>query len=381
MTYRPRIYCMTLSAIFAAAILVGSVGAFMPYDSVPTQQEQRTLASFPSGAEFAHPTIIPARITAFFSDNFGGRKLLTREYFRVRLKVLRSDLGAGLVLGKEGSLVLNGEIRSSRHLHRIEPQTLEHIRRLLNSWCSYARERGAVFVFVIAPNKTTIHPFLPDYLPISDRPSVIEALQALPLDCPAIKVDLRAPFRRAAANELLYYKWGSHWNEAGGLIMWRAIKQAVEREGPPLSWPNSKLTVTRRPAAPLEDSMWAWFGLPDPEQIMLKQHAFGDIAYDSSAASRPRAKILVFGDSFLLWTGTTPTEIMGRYTLWALSPQDQFEYQTGDLQKDGWVIAAHPPQKQIEIMDAFRPNIVVLEIVERGIDQLIEFSLPAAKGE
>src|SRR5215213_4600640 len=105
MTYRHKIYSTTLSAIFGAAIVIGSVGAFVPYDSVPTLQESRRLASFPSLGEFDRPTVVPSRITAFFSDNFGGRKLLTREYFRFRLKVLRSDLGAGVVLGKEGSLI------------------------------------------------------------------------------------------------------------------------------------------------------------------------------------------------------------------------------------------------------------------------------------
>jgi hypothetical protein len=376
MPFRHKSYCVTLSAIFAAALLVGSVGAFVPYDSVPTQQEQRTLASFPSLGEFERPTLIPARITAFFADNFGARKLLTREYFRVRLKVLRSDLGAGLTLGKEGSLVLNGEIRSSRHLHRIEPERLERMRRLLNSWCSYARERGAVFVFVIGPNKTTIHPLLPDYLPIADRPSVIDTVYALPLDCPVIKVDMRKPLRQEA-NGLLYYKWGTHWNARASLIMWRAIKQAVEGEGPRLSWPNSKLTVARRPAAPLEDSMWAWFGLPDPEQIMLDQYAFEDIRYDVSAGSPPRARILALGDSFLFWSRSTPSEVMGSFTVWPLAPQDRFSYKTEDLQKDGWILAAHPSQKRIEIMDTFRPNVVVLEVVERAIEELADFAQPA----
>src|SRR5213082_1783998 len=75
------------------------------------------------------------KLSAFFADNFGARKLLTREYFRVRVKLLQSDIGTRLVLGKDGSLILNGEIPSSRHLYRIEPQRLERIRRLLNSWC------------------------------------------------------------------------------------------------------------------------------------------------------------------------------------------------------------------------------------------------------
>jgi hypothetical protein len=370
-----KTYSLTLSTIFGLALIGGLAGPFSSYDAVPSLREQRALASFLSLADLAHPTLIPARITAFFSDNFGGRKLLIREYFRFRLKILQSDVGMNAILGTDNSLILPGEIPTYRHEKQIEPAKLDRMRRLLNSWCIYARDRNAAFVFVIGPNKTTIQPVVPDYLSIMNRPSVIDRVYSLPLDCPAIKVDLREPLRRHAG-ELLYYKWGTHWNNQGALIMWRAIKQAIDERGPKLSWPVSDVVVTTRPAIRNEDSMWAWYGQPDPEEILLKQYAFNNIRYEGGAAAPPRARILALGDSFLLWAAPTASEVMGSYTLWPLSPLDQFTYKPEDLQKDGWILAAHPSHKRVEIMDIFRPNVVILEIVERSIDELADFQWP-----
>jgi len=375
-----KFYSATLSAIFVLLLSMGLLGAFAPFDSVPSLQEQRELAQLPSLGEFRRPTLLPTRITAFFSDNFGGRKLLTREYFRFRLKALRSDLGLPALLGKDGSLILPGELRSSRHLHRIEPQQLERMRLVLDSWCNYARERGATFVFLIAPNKTTIHPFIPDYLPVAREPSVIDTVYALPFECPFIRLDLREPLRREA-DTLLYYKWGTHWNSQAALIMWRAIRDAVEREGPRLSWPHSTVAVTQQPAYAHEDSMWTWYGLPDPEQIMLHQYAFSGTAYDAAANAIPRAKVFALGDSFLVWSRPTATAIMGTHSSFDLTPNSQFIYAADDLSKDGWIVSAHPFVKRIEIMESFRPNVVVLEIVERSIEELALFFplAPSAK--
>lgn len=374
-----RFYSAALSAIFVLVLSMGLLGAFAPVDAVPSLQELRVLASFPSLGEFRRPTLIPNRITAFFSDNFGARKLLTREYFRVRLKVLRSDLGLPALLGKDGSLILPGELRSSRHLHRIEPQRLERMRVLLDSWCNYAHERGATFVFLIAPNKTTIHPFIPDYLPVANEPSVIDTVYALPFNCPFIKLDLRGPLGREA-DKLLYYKWGTHWNAHASLIMWREIREAVEREGPRLSWPRATVAVTQQPAYAHVDSMWAWYGLPDPEQIMLNRYAFSGATYTAAANAPPRAKVLALGDSFLFWSRPTAAEIMGTYSAFDLSPEIGLAYTADDLSKDGWVVSAQVAQKRIEIMDDFRPNVVVLEIVERSIEELADIPLaPGAK--
>jgi hypothetical protein len=375
---RQNLYAATLSVIFGLLLLGGMAGTFIPYDTVPALQELRALARPPSVADLQQPTTLPGKINAFFNDNFGGRKLLVREYFRLRLRALKADVGLPAILGSDGSLTSTGEIAAYRHLHPMPAANLAAMQKVLSSWCKYAEARGAITVLLVAPNKTTIYPNLPDYLPKANAPSIIDTLNALPVDCPLIKLDLRETLRERARKELLYFKWGSHWNHLGGLIAWDGIKDAIAHSGRRLNWPVTPSVMQWRPAAAWEDSLWAWFGLPDPEKLQVPMFTFSAPRYpdDAASAALPRAKVLAFGDSFLFWMQPTARHVLGTSREWALNPGDTFSYTPDDLKKDGWIVVARPWQRRPELIDQFKPNVVVLEFVERGIDEMMAVPLP-----
>jgi hypothetical protein len=369
-----------LAGVFCLAMIAGLIGAFVPYDSVPTLYEFRTYAAFPTRADLARPTLIPSKLTSFFGDNFGGRKLLVREFFRFRLRMLQSDVGLPLVIGTNGWLLDAGEVgtfRSSSSM--MSPEKVERMRVVLNSWCSYAKARGAVLVFVVGPNKTTIYPAVPNYLPKKSGPSIIDRMNELKTECPFINVDVR-PILRANAHQLLYYKWGTHWNGTAAMLAWREIKSAVAQRGRQLKWPQSVVTVTERPAQPWEDSMWQWFGLPDPEELSIPTPNYLDPKYDPQDTAE-RAKILAFGDSYLAWMRPAFNEVAGTYSDWSFRPWQKVEYNEDDLRKDAWIVAVVPKWRSLELMNAFKPNIVIVAVVERAVDQLADMPLPPSGGE
>jgi len=372
----PRLYALTLSWLFCLTLLVGLTGTFVPIDTVPTLYEFRRYASFPSRADLDRPTAIPAKLTSFFNDNFGGRKLLVREYFRFRLRALHGDVGLPLVYGKDGWLISADEVESYRNdPAQISPSQLERMRVVLNSWCSYARDRGAVLVFVVGPNKTTIHPQIPDYYPKKTDISTIDRLNELKIDCPLIKVDLRETLRVHAKYLPLYYKWGTHWNNFATLLAWKEIKAAVAKTKPNITWPTAELTLAQRLALPWEDSMWQWFGLADPEQVKVPNPTYSDRKYDTTGSAE-RAKVLAFGDSFLAWMRPTVFEVADTYSDWSMKPYDPVEYTAEDLAKDAWIVAVVPERRNLELMNVYKPNVVILEIVERSIMALADLPIP-----
>lgn len=369
---------IVLIVLFGLSIMLGSVGCFIQHDLMPSFREQRNLASFPSSERIKSMNDVPQLITQFIADNFGFRKPLLSTFFKLRLDLLHADLGLPALLGEDGWIFVEGEVPSLRRQDILNATQASRIRDRLDAWCEYAHQNGAELVFFIGPNKSTIYPEkFPRYFQIfSNHPSVLDQVYGLDFRCNFIKVDLRKTLFQNR-QELLYYKWGTHWNDRAAELAWNKIKETISDHDPELRWPIIESKNLMRPARPAEDSVWQWYGRDDPAQIMLPKIEITPITTINTKGGKhaKHVKLLVFGDSFLQFMLSTASIVANKYSAWVLGEGEQLKIQGDDVTKDAWMIVAGY-QRKIEIMNEFKPNFVIIEIVEGSILSIADLPLP-----
>jgi SGNH hydrolase-like domain, acetyltransferase AlgX len=371
---------IVLVVVFNLLLILGMAGSFLKRDSMPDFRENRVLASLPSPAAIKSYNEWPAAISSFIADNFGFRKRLMSAYFWFRLRVLRSDVGLPVKIGVTDWLLFDDELVSYRQQAVFTEEQRERIRKNLDAWSEYARRNGAIFILVVGPNKSTIYEEeVPEYLAKDRRnQSLFDQVYGIRFQSDFVRVDLR-PALKAHRGELLYYKWGTHWNDRASQIAWECIKKQASTKWPQLAWDDITTKLEYRPAVPLEDSLWQWFGLQDPYSVMLPV-ASGVLESKSVRAGDERnvkPRLIAFGDSFLQFMFRSSQVLFPKVSVWMQGTED-FRYEAKDLNSDAWLIKCNPSQYGAECGKSFKQNIVMFEVVERNIWQLMDLPVPPA---
>ncbi len=101
-------------------------------------------------------------------------------------------------------------------------------------WCA---DHGIAYVFVLAPNKSTIYPqYLPQGMTVA-TPALADRFVAALRARRVSVVDVRAAMRAAAvragtgASRLLYSKGDTHWTAAGAYFEYRAVMSVLRADG------------------------------------------------------------------------------------------------------------------------------------------------------
>nr|WP_246312452.1 hypothetical protein [Aquabacterium terrae] len=296
-----------------------------------------------------------------------------------RLRVLNADLGLPVVLGEQGWLFYEQELPTFRREQTLSARQAQRIRDRLDAWCDYAHRHGAELVFFSGPNKSTIYPekMPPHQRPWLDRPSMLDQVHALDYRCPFIRVDLR-PVLRKHRDEGLYFRWGTHWNDRGAQLAWQEVRRSISAVHPQLRWPVGALRIESTPAAPLEDSLWQWFGESDPHATVVPRgRAQPEPAPAAGLDPATQARVLAFGDSFMVFMAPTASVIAERFSGWDLAYGQVLAPTAAQAQQDAWLIAAGADQRRIEWMHPLRANVVMIEVVERNLLGLAELPQPS----
>ena len=366
-----------LVGFFCITLLTGLAGSFSKRDAMPEFRESRPLARFPVAFSVDALPALPGALTAFFADNFGLRKPLLSMYFRFRLQVLHADLGLPAFVGKNGWMFTDEEIADHRRDKSLTPAQAENIREKLDAWCDYSHQHGAELVIVVGPNKSTIYPeHMPErFTRFDDKASMLDQVFSLKYSCRFVRVDLR-PTLTAHRQEMLYYAWGTHWNDRAAQLSWLAIRNAVAGRVPQLQWPADVASVATRPARPQEDSMWQWFGAEDPYVATLPLITAVSGSRQPNAAQP--ARILAFGDSFLSFMHGTSYLAADPSSKWILQEGQKFAPLPSNQGNNAWLLTTSMRERDPAIIAQYRPNLVMLEVVERYITTLGLLPKPGA---
>ena len=209
-----------------------------------------------------------------------------------------------------------------------------------------ARTRGVKLLIAVCPDKQTVYP---EYLPARMRPkpgtiSRLDQFWAAAAGLEGVSlVDLRIPLAKAKGQFDLYYPTDTHWNWRGAMVGYETIATALQAQDS--TWePVATRALPWRNGQPSIGDLTKLMGLPTshgdefPLVTLPKPEALG---------SNRHGKLLVLGDSFF--------NSMAPY----------FELQFDSVKKMDGEIVAGAPWLSPGLLDAEKPDVVLVESIER----------------
>lgn len=366
---------------FLTAIAVPAVMTCVSPTSSSVQSEFRKAAPFPSlSADLATVGAFPGGFDEWFKDSFWPRPLLIRWHSIAKLLCLHVSPHPTIEVGKSGWLFLGGV--TARACERgTDPFTEEELGRWVealeqrDAWC---RERGADFLFVIAPNKSTVYPeLLPSSFDRVGPTRFDQLLSALRERTEVAALDLRPYLEQAkaeAGDREIYYPLGTHWNARGAVAGYRAI----------LGWVGERYPGV----APVPPSALTWQDGRGGDTWALKLYVADILQQDDPQVHHPAERALrrkpvtdvpaQAGRRNQLLLG--PDEDAPRlYVLHDSFAEPLVELMAPHFSRSTWVWSERFVP---EAMERAQPDLVIQELVERELhgevpDAEVEFAARA----
>jgi alginate O-acetyltransferase complex protein AlgJ len=192
---------------------------------------------------------------AYANEHFGGRDILIHWNNLLQVKLLNVSPIETIILGRDGWLFLDGPHLEMDYFRAEKPFSADELarwRRVLLQRHMWLERQGIRFLFVIAPNKSTIYPEKVSAR-IHRAPTRLdqlrEYLQQRSLPAGFCLVDLRKTLRAAKFQYPVYDRVDSHWNRIGAWLAANKIIRLLSRFYP-LHPPELKdFTVSLEPGA------------------------------------------------------------------------------------------------------------------------------------
>ncbi len=333
--------------------------------STQSETEFRTLAPLP-GLAWSRQRLkaFPHEFEAYFNDHFGLRAVLLTLHNHVKV-ALGVSPSSKVVLGEDHWLFYADEGELNDHLRRIElsPEDLKRWRDYLVTVRDWLRARGIDYIFVVAPDKTTVYP---EYLPARYRnpqpgPTRLDQVEVYLKAHSDVKIlDLRTTLMAAKGGLPLYRRSDTHWNDYGGYVGFQALIAATPWRSQMLRVPDN--TFIMQPSTPGGD-LARMTGVPelfagptvqwnpavlDGYQACAQELAKGWYGREpfTTHCARRSGTALVFRDSFAIALIPYLSESIGtvRY-IWERPTAAQLEQEVKHL----------------------KPDVVIEQRVERGM--------------
>lgn len=213
-----RAFDACLVAIFLGALFGSWADMLLNVDPTPVPSENRVLSRWPARpARWADAGAFRVGLADYFYDHFGFRRLFLKWNGDVRLLVSESP-SPRVVLGRDHWLFYAGndvveDYLGRRPLHEGELDTWS---RTLAERRERLARRGAAYLFIVAPDKTTIYP---EYLPAalgSRRETTLDQIDQRVRDRNGLSLlTMIDDLRRAKSAAQVYYRTDTHWTTAG----------------------------------------------------------------------------------------------------------------------------------------------------------------------
>jgi len=164
------------------------------------------------------------------ADAFPMRRTLIETYDQVKFSGLRDSTSSLVIRGTNGWLYL-GSAEREYLAGAPSDDAIAHLAAVYAARARWCAERGIHYVFLLAPNKSTIYP---QYLPAGvARVTRTGADRLLPmLKARGVRVvDVRAALVEASRRGDVYTHADTHWNDAGAYLAYRAIVASLAFAG------------------------------------------------------------------------------------------------------------------------------------------------------
>ena len=234
---------LALVLLFSVAVSFPLVGCLFHWQGA-SLVEIRPLEAWP---DFRNTPIkdLPAKIDAYYSDHVGFRKAvigLSGEVLHRFLKAPSEDvvIGRPLAPGQRPwyFCASEGILEDRLGMDLFTPGQLEAWRSMLEERSAWLGRRGAIYLFVVVPEKSSIYPeLLPDYIRSHMGRTRLDQLSEYLTNTRsrASFLDLRPPLQQAKSQGVLYFPFDTHWNGRGVFHGYEAILDALRVSDPRLT--------------------------------------------------------------------------------------------------------------------------------------------------
>ena len=226
-----------LICLFFTLIALPLILTRVHFDFTPEQNEKRVFASYPTAPkDLRELSLWPGRFTHYFNDHFALRNTLIQISHRFFFQLLNSPPQDSVIIGKGGWLFFSGEnsLDDYRNVSLFSEEELKKWAAILTENQQKASAIGAHFYFLVAPNAATIYgeEFLPAWIkkraPHSRLDQLSEYLAARKIPM----IDLRDEFKERAKTKLIYQRTDTHWNDLGAFYAYRQLMAAIQVDFP-----------------------------------------------------------------------------------------------------------------------------------------------------
>lgn len=256
----------------------------------------------------------PDSFTRYFNDNFGFRNALIRVNAFIKFNLLGVSPSSESVIGKDGWLfyALEGPIVDYPGVTNYDLRSLDKWARTLEIKRAWLEKQGIGYIFVVAPNKSTIYgEFLPDVYKLSRNAALDQFYDYVIKHTKVEIVDTQKALLAAKPKERVYHKTDTHWNAYGAFIACNQVMKSVAKRFPLITLDSlENYTVTKK----MIDGMVLASMMGGPEfirenSIMLehKHNAFISFEYMDRGSTKPvlfsqnaptLPRTIIFHDSF-----------------------------------------------------------------------------------
>lgn len=230
-----------LAPLFLLLISLPLLGMLLRLAPAAASVENRKLAD-PPAFSWRRPLDYLKGFADYFNDRFAFRDRLVRAHNRLAYRLFRVSTTDRVIIGRQGWLYLgrgnyfNNEMEYFRASRPFTLPELQEFKTTLERRRDWLARRGIRYLFVPAPNKSTIYP---EYMPaainrVHARSRLDQLLDYLGRRSDIEFLDLRPALLRRKREERVYHKTDSHWNDLGGYWAYREIAERLHRFFPEL---------------------------------------------------------------------------------------------------------------------------------------------------
>jgi hypothetical protein len=318
-----------------------------------TTTENKTLASLPEWTkDGAFNKDFFEELSSYFEDHFAFRQELVSADAEIQSKVFGVSNVDTVMVGEKGWLYYTDTVDNFLGQNTMTERQVYNTVHNLSLLQQYVTENGAKFVFTVAPNKNSLYgenmPYYASYK-ASDVKN-INLLTPKFAEAGINYVDLYEPFQRE--DEVLYLKRDSHWNNKGAVLAYDTILDSLM-----LEHENYETVTAVREEKEYGDlnkmlypltaqPEWNYYYQNDSNWSYVSEDENVEAAWIETENSNGEGSLLMFRDSF----GNTLLPLMAE------------QFATASFSKS-------TPYRIAEYMESSKPDLVIVEKVERNLDE------------
>ncbi|MDD6070543.1 MAG: hypothetical protein PUC12_06970 [Clostridiales bacterium] len=318
--------------------------------------ENKTLAAFPNRKKDGKLNQkYFSDLSAYFEDHFAFRQELVSADAIIQSKVFGVSNVDTIMVGTDGWLFYTDTVDDYLKQNTMTERQVFNTVHNLSLLQQYVTGQGAEFLFTVAPNKNSLYddnmPYYTNYKSSSKKN--MDMLKPKLKEAGISYVDLFEAFEKE--QEILYLKRDSHWNNKGAVLAYNTILDnlMITHE----TYETVKTIREKKEYGDLNKMLyplnakpeWNYYYQYDSHWSYVSKEQNVEAAWIETECPKGEGTLLMFRDSF----GNTLLPLLA----------EQFSNAS---------FSKAVPYRIAEYMEKCRPNLVLVEKVERNLDEYMQ---------